>query len=137
MPNRRLVAKHLGELMRVISHPDRIQIIQLLAAAGEHSVASIAETLDLPATRVSQHLAALKAYRLVDERSAGRRRIYALTVRRIAPWLVDGVDFVVDRYDEVSPAQGEDAKRLWREAFDKTAGVTTSLAARSNEGDVD
>lgn len=117
MPNRRLVAKHLGELMRVVSHPDRIQIIQLLAAAGEHSVASIAEALGLPATRVSQHLSMLKSHRLVDERSDGRRRIYSLTVKRIAPWLVDGVDFVIDRYDEVSPEQGEDAKRLWRDAF--------------------
>ncbi len=117
MPNRRLVAKHLGELMRVISHPDRIQIIQLLATAGEHSVASIAEALELPATRVSQHLSTLKAYRLVEERSDGRRRIYSLTVSEIAPWLVEGVDFVVDRYEEVSPSQGEDAKRLWRDAF--------------------
>lgn len=117
MPSRRLVAKHLGELMRVLSHPDRIQIVQLLAAVGEHSVASIAEDLDLPATRVSQHLATLKAHRLVDERSDGRRRIYTLTVKKIAPWLVDGVDFVVDRFEEVTPEQGEDAKKLWIEAF--------------------
>lgn len=117
MPNRRLVAKHLGELMRVISHPDRIQIIQLLAAAGEHSVASIGQELALPATRISQHLSTLKAYRLVDERSEGRHRIYSLTIKDIAPWLVDGVDFVVDRYEEVTPEQGEDAKRLWLDAF--------------------
>ncbi|MHA7871427.1 MAG: ArsR/SmtB family transcription factor [Hyphococcus sp.] len=103
--------------MRVLSHPDRIQIVQLLAASGEHSVANIAEGLDIPTTRVSQHLATLKAYRLVDERTDGRYRIYQLTVKGIAPWLVAGVDFVVDRYDEVSQEQGEDAKRLWVEAF--------------------
>lgn len=103
--------------MRVVSHPDRIQIIQLLAAAGEHSVASIADALDLPATLISQHLSTLRAYRLVEERSDGRHRIYDLTIPGIAPWLVDGVDFVIDRYEEVSREQGEDAKRLWREAF--------------------
>ena len=103
--------------MRAVSHPDRIQIIQLLAASREHSVASIAESLSLPPTRVSQHLATLKAYRLVEECSDGRYRIYILTVPQLAHWLVDGVDFVIDRYDEVSPEQGEEAKRLWREAF--------------------
>ena len=34
MPNRRIVAKELGELLKVLSHPDRIQIVQLLAARG-------------------------------------------------------------------------------------------------------
>lgn len=103
--------------MRAVSHPDRIQIIQLLAASREHSVASIAESLSLPPTRISQHLATLKAYRRVEERSDGRYRIYILTVPQLAHWLVDGVDFVIDRYDEVSPEQCEEAKRLWREAF--------------------
>lgn len=91
--------------------------MQLLAAAGEHSVASIAENLDLPPTRISQHLSTLKAHRLVDERSDGRMRIYTLTVDGLANWLVDGVDFVVDRFDEVSPEQGEDAKRRWVAEF--------------------
>ncbi|MEM9619631.1 MAG: metalloregulator ArsR/SmtB family transcription factor [Pseudomonadota bacterium] len=118
MPNRRLVAKHLGELMRVLSHPDRIQIVQLLAASGEHRVSNIAETLSLPATRISQHLATLKAHRLVEERTEGRHRFYRLTVKQLAPWLVSGVDFVIDRFGNVSREQGEDAKRLWVEEFE-------------------
>jgi len=117
MPNRRLVAKQLAELLKVLAHPDRIQIVQLLAARGEHGVASIADTLGLPATRISQHLAVLRAHRLVDERSAGRQRIYHLAARDLAPWLVGGVDFVVGRFGEISQAQGDDAKHLWVSSF--------------------
>ena len=64
MPNRRIVARELSGLLKVLSHPDRILIIQLLATRGEHSVGSIAETLDLPQARVSQHLAMLLNNRL-------------------------------------------------------------------------
>jgi len=97
MPNRRVVAKELAEFLRLLSHTDRILIVQLLAARGEHSVASIAESLDLPPTRVSQHLSVLRGGRLVEERAAGRLRIYALASPQIAQWLLGGVDFVAGR----------------------------------------
>ena len=119
MPNRRIVAKELGELLKVLSHPDRIQIVQLLAARGEHSVNSIAEALDLPGTRISQHLAALRVYRLVEEQSVGRQRIYRLTPQNLAEWLVGGVDFVVGRIGDVTQGQADDAKHLWLASFEK------------------
>lgn len=113
MPNRRIVAKELGALLKVLSNPDRILIIHSLAVDGERSVGELAERLRLPSTRVSQHLSMLRAFRVVSETSEGRRRIYSLALDDLPEWLLSGVDFVADRVGEVTTEQAEDAKRLW------------------------
>lgn len=113
MPNRRIVAKELGALLKVLSNPDRILIIHSLAVDGERSVGELAERLRLPSTRVSQHLSMLRAFRVVSETSEGRRRIYSLALDDLPEWLLGGVDFVADRVGEVTTEQAEDAKRLW------------------------
>ncbi|MEM6640160.1 MAG: metalloregulator ArsR/SmtB family transcription factor [Pseudomonadota bacterium] len=117
MPNRKIVASELGGLLRVLSHQDRILIIQLLAKRGEHDVSSIAEELDLPDARVSQHLSVLRTYRIVQEERQGRRRIYSLAMPDMAPWLLDGVDFVAGLVTEVTREQVDDARALWARAF--------------------
>jgi ArsR family transcriptional regulator len=117
MPNRRIVARELGGLLKVLSHPDRILIVQLLASRGEHSVGSIATSLDLPPARVSQHLSALKTNRLVVEKPAGRERIYDLSSSRLAWWLVEGVDFIAGNLHGVTDEQVQDARELWIDAF--------------------
>ncbi len=115
MPTRKVVAKELGSLLKVLSHPDRILIVHALATEGESSVNRIAKRLHLPASRVSQHLSLLRAFRLVTESSHGQKRIYTLAVETLPEWLLEGVDFVADRIGEVSAEQAEDAKRLWIE----------------------
>ncbi|MEE4190767.1 MAG: metalloregulator ArsR/SmtB family transcription factor [Halieaceae bacterium] len=117
MPNRKIVARELSALLKVLSHPDRIQIIQFLASRGEHSVSNIAEKLDLPQTRVSQHLALLRTHRLVVEQAEGRERIYDLSTNQLAWWLVDGVDFVAGNIGDVTDEQVSDARNLWVGAF--------------------
>jgi DNA-binding transcriptional ArsR family regulator len=117
MPNRRIVARELGGLLKVLSHEDRILIVQLLASRGEHSVSSIASGLDLPDTRVSQHLAVLRAQRVVTEERRGRHRIYTLAFPEMAQWLVGGVDFVAGLVAEVTQNQVDDARQLWEGAF--------------------
>lgn len=117
MPNRKIVARELGGLLRVLSHQDRILIIQLLASRGEHDVGSIAEGLELPDTRVSQHLSVLRTHRIVQEERRGRQRFYSLAMPDMAPWLLDGVDFVAGLVAEVTNDQVEDARELWMRAF--------------------
>ncbi len=117
MPNRKIVARELSALLKVLSHPDRILIVQFLASAGEHSVSNIADKLDLPQTRVSQHLALLRTHRLVVEKAEGRERIYDLSTNQLAWWLVDGVDFVAGNIGDVTDEQVNDARNLWVGAF--------------------
>lgn len=121
MPTRRLVAKELGALMKVLSNPDRILIVHALAVSGQCSVNELAERLRVPAARVSQHLSLLRAFQLVSESSQGRRRIYSLAVKDLADWLLEGVDFVADRVGEISKDQAQDAKRLWQEGSELPA----------------
>jgi DNA-binding transcriptional ArsR family regulator len=113
MPTRRIVAKELGSLMKVLSNPDRILIIHSLAVSGASSVNAIAERLQLPPARVSQHLSLLRAFRVVTESSEGRKRIYSLAIEDMPDWLLKGVDFVADRVGAVSVEQASEAKKLW------------------------
>ena len=113
MPTRRMVAKELASLLKVLSNPDRILIVQSLAVGGDSSVNDLAERLSLPSSRVSQHLSLLRAFRLVAESSEGRKRIYSLSVEDLPDWLLTGVDFVADRVGQVSAEQASEAKRLW------------------------
>ena len=113
--SRSVVAKELGALLKMLSHPDRIQLIHLLANGETYSVTQIGKMLQLPTTRVSQHLALLRAFRVVDEVSEGRHRIYSLAAPTMPEWLLDGIEFIAGRVGNVTSDTAEDARRLWEE----------------------
>lgn len=113
MPQRLLVAKELAEIFKLVSHPDRIRIIEELAK-NESDVNGLASLLALPGTRVSQHLAKLRAHRFVSERRDGRHHFYHLTQPEMARWIVDGLDFVEGRLNDVSPSAIRSARESWR-----------------------
>ena len=54
------LGRELADLFRLLAHADRLRLIEELRA-GEKDVTSLAHALDLPATRISQHLAQLRA----------------------------------------------------------------------------
>lgn len=93
MPSRLIVSKELAELLKLIAHPDRLRLIEELRL-DEKDVSNIATALDLPPTRVSQHLASLRAHRLVQERREGRKHYYRLTRPAIAAWIVEALEFL-------------------------------------------
>lgn len=93
MPSRLIVSKELAELLKLIAHPDRLRLIEELRHC-EKDVSSIADALDLPATRVSQHLSSLRAHRIVQERREGRNHFYRLTRPTIAAWIVEALEFL-------------------------------------------
>lgn len=96
MPSRALVAKELAEIFKVLSHPDRVRLVEELRAQ-ERDVNTLHETLDLPATRVSQHLSLLRAHRIVEERREGRHVFYHLIQPELADWIIEGLQFVETR----------------------------------------
>ena len=112
MPSRQVVAKELAEIFKLIAHPDRIRLIEELRS-GEKDVNTLAETLELPGPRVSQHLSLLRAHRIVEERRDGRRHFYNLSQPQIAEWIVDGLDFVEGRGTAVARSSINAARRLW------------------------
>jgi DNA-binding transcriptional ArsR family regulator len=112
MPSRVIVSRELAELFKLLAHADRLRLIEELQL-GEKDVSGIASSLDLPATRVSQHLAALRAQRLVEERRDGRNHFYRLTHPHLAAWIVDALQFV-DIRNRLSEAEHIDSVRaMW------------------------
>ena len=114
MPYRLLAATELGDFLRALSHPRRIQVVAELRG-GEQDVATLAERLGLAHSSVSQHLMVLRAHRIVAERREGRRVIYRLRVNELAEWLVEGMEFL-SAVDNETPALRKaisQAKRKW------------------------
>ena len=112
MPSRQIVAKELSEIFKLMAHPDRIRIVEELKVE-ELDVNSLAEKLELPQTRVSQHLSLLRARRIVEERREGRHHLYHLIQPEIASWIVEGLDFIEGRMSGVTKSEIKTARELW------------------------
>lgn len=112
MPARILVAKELAEIFKLISHADRIRLIEELRS-GERDVNTLATALGLSGPRVSQHLGLLRSHRIVSERREGRHHFYRLSQPEIAGWIVDGLSFLERRGRGVPEAQISDVRRFW------------------------
>ena len=115
MASRIVVAKELSELMKIISHPDRLRLIEEMRT-GERDVNTLAETLNLPQARVSQHIALMRAHRLLAETRDGRRHLYSLKQPEIADWILDGIDFIKDPMRGVTAEDFNEARTLWSQS---------------------
>lgn len=100
MPYHRLAANELGAFLGAIAHPRRIQIIEELKG-GEKDVGTLAGTLELAHSNVSQHLAVLRTLRVVSEHRERRRVVYQLCCPQLADWLVEGMQFLPTMTQEV------------------------------------
>ena len=76
----------LAEIFGPIAHPDRVCLIEILGH-GEHNVSELAAMLELPTTRVSQHLGILRLCRIVVVRREGQSRYYRLRQPEFASWI--------------------------------------------------
>ncbi len=112
MPHRVHVARELAEVFKLIAHPDRIRLIEELRN-GECDVNSLALRLDLPPTRLSQHLSLLRAARIVEERRNGRQHLYRLAQPQIARWITDGLAFVEARAPASMAGDLREVRALW------------------------
>ena len=114
MANRKFVAKELGNIFGVLSHPDRVRIVTELRSA-EMDVNSLQTALGVSHSRVSQHLSLLRSQRMVLERREGRHVFYRLRQPALGRWLLDGLQFVerdVELAVELREAVAE-VKGLW------------------------
>lgn len=70
--------------LEAISEPRRREILARLAELGESPVGELAALIDISRPAVSQHLKVLKEAGVVDERQAGRQRLYRLNLEGIS-----------------------------------------------------
>lgn len=125
MPYRRLAANELGAFLGAIAQPRRIQIIEELRG-GEKDVGTLASTLELAHSNVSQHLAVLRTLRVVSEHREGRRIVYQLCFPHLAEWLVEGMRFL--------PAMAQDNDQVKSALQSALAVWSRPKNSKRNEG---
>ena len=72
-----------AQLFRVLGHPLRIRILELLRD-GERTVGDLQAELELDSSSTSQHLAALRQQGVLDSRPAGTNVYYRIRDPRIS-----------------------------------------------------
>ncbi len=80
MPNGIFLVR--ADFIKALSHPTRLQIIELLRV-GERCVCEIHSELDLEQANVSRHLSILKKEGLLQSRKEGLKVIYRVTDQSI------------------------------------------------------
>jgi DNA-binding transcriptional ArsR family regulator len=73
-----LITKMIASYFQALSHPTRIEILQLLKSKDEMCVCEIVEKLKKDQSNISRHLNALKTSGVVEFRDEGVRSFYKL-----------------------------------------------------------
>ena len=88
-----------ASLFRVLGHPARVRILELLRD-GERSVGALQAELGLDSSGTSQHLAALRRIGLVHARREGTSVYYRVDDERVFYLLTAGRDIIGRRLAE-------------------------------------
>jgi DNA-binding transcriptional ArsR family regulator len=80
------VLKEAAEMVRVLGHPVRLRIVELLEA-GEQTVTQLQAELAAPQALVSQQLARMRAAGIVEGRRSGSNVWYAIADSRVVRML--------------------------------------------------
>src|SRR5436190_14567745 len=85
-----------ASLFRVLGHPARVRILELLRE-GEQSVGQLQAALDLDSSGTSQHLAALRRIGLVAVRREATSAFYSVKDERVFDLLAAGRAIITRR----------------------------------------
>src|SRR6478735_5991732 len=88
-----------ANLFRVLGHPARVRILELLRD-GERSVGALQAELGLDSGGTSQHLAALRRIGLVVSRKEGTSVYYRASDRRVFNLLAAAKSLIVKRLSD-------------------------------------
>jgi len=89
-----------ANLFRVLGHPARIRILEILRDEGERSVGTLQAQLELDSGGTSQHLAALRRIGLVESRREGTSVFYRVSDDRVFELLEAGRAIVARQLSE-------------------------------------
>ena len=85
-------------LFRVLGHPARVRILELLRE-GERSVGQLQAELELDSGGTSQHLSALRRIGVVESRREGTSVLYRVDDERVFDLLAAGRDVIARRLE--------------------------------------
>ncbi len=87
-----------------VSEPRRREILGRLAELGEAPVGTIAETIAVTRSAVSQHLKVLKDAGVVSERRSGRERLYRINPDGLSRVRAAIEVFLINELDDLESA---------------------------------
>ncbi len=93
MPSTPPVSEIKANLFRVLGHPARVRILELLRD-GELTVGALQAELELDSSGTSQHLAALRRVGLVSPRRDGTSVYYTVEDERVFELLAAGREII-------------------------------------------
>lgn len=99
------VRESAAHRLRVLGHPERLRIVEVLARGPAH-VGDVAARLGVPVARVSRHLRAMHEARVVLSSQRGNHVLYALAdqdVSRLAAVAYRGASLQVRRVIALAP----------------------------------
>ena len=105
-----------SDAFNAIAEPQRRELLALLQA-GERPVTDLARELGMTQPRASKHLRVLREVGLVQDRKAGKQRLYGLDARGLQP---------------VHEWTGG-FERFWNESFDRLDAFVQDLKQASEE----
>ncbi len=76
------ILQKAADVFRVVGHPDRLKILEVLEE-GEMAVGEIQDRIDLPQAIVSQHLARMRGWNIVEPRREGIHVYYRITEPKV------------------------------------------------------
>ena len=83
---RTIEPEHLAraaDVIKLLGHPERLKIVEVLEESRETTVTAIQETLDLPQAIASQHLAKLRGAGVVAARRDGNHVYYRIVEPKV------------------------------------------------------
>lgn len=72
-----------ADILKVLAHPARIALIQVMMEKGPLNVTSLYEELEVPQSTVSQHLAKLKTAKIISGTRKGLEIYYEVRDKRV------------------------------------------------------
>jgi DNA-binding transcriptional ArsR family regulator len=106
-----------AQLFRVLGHPVRIRILELLSD-GERTVGDLQAELSLDSSGTSQHLAALRQQGVLESRRAGTSVYYGIRDPRVSQLLTVAKQILTsalsDSHTLLSELEAEPSRRAGR-----------------------
>ncbi len=125
------VYQQLANMIKAMSNPHRLEILELLAQ-GQCSVAEIAEETDITGANASQHLQVLKQAQLVSTRREGNHIYYSLAGESVYKAWKALRELGIERVAEI-----ERVLRQFRESRNSLEILSTSeLVEKMKQGDI-
>lgn len=72
----------ITEVLKVLAHPVRLSLVEIMLTKGPTNVTTMYETLQMPQSTISQHLSKLKATKIVTGTRKGLEIYYEVTDNR-------------------------------------------------------